>query len=111
MDTITFKLRGMSCASCASAIEEAIKSVPGVVECQVNFAMEQTTIQYDSKQTGLKEIQQAVDDAGYSALPAQQQEMVAGEDDAEKAARSAESQDLQRKILVGGIISIVLRSE
>ncbi|MBD2041557.1 heavy metal translocating P-type ATPase [Microcoleus sp. FACHB-672] len=108
MDTITLKLRGMSCASCASAVEEAIKSVPGVVECQVNFAMEQTTIQYDSKQTGLEEIQQAVDDAGYSVLPVQEQEMVTGEDDAEKASRLAESQDLQRKILVGGVISIVL---
>ncbi|MBW4679378.1 MAG: heavy metal translocating P-type ATPase [Microcoleus vaginatus WJT46-NPBG5] len=108
MDTITLKLRGMSCASCASAIEEAIKSVPGVVECQVNFAMEQTRVQYDSTQTALEEIQQAVDDAGYSALPAQAQEMVTGEDDAEKAAHLAESQDLQCKILVGGIISIVL---
>ncbi|MBD1937473.1 heavy metal translocating P-type ATPase [Microcoleus sp. FACHB-68] len=108
MDTITLKLRGMSCASCASAIEEAIKSVPGVVECQVNFAMEQTTIEYDSNQTNLTQIQQAVDDAGYSALPVQEQELVTGEDDAEKAARLAESQDLQRKILVGGIISVVL---
>ncbi|MEG4214006.1 heavy metal translocating P-type ATPase [Microcoleus sp. Pol14C6] len=106
MDNLTLKLRGMSCASCASSIEQAIQSVPGVLECHVNFGMEQATIQYDSKQTNLETIQSAVDAAGYQALPLQ--EMAAIEDDSEQADRKSESQTLQRKLWTAGIISILL---
>jgi Cu+-exporting ATPase len=108
MDNATLKLRGMSCASCASSIEEAIRSVPGVSECNVNFGAEQATIQYDPRKTNLEKIQNAVDAAGYSAYPLQEQEMATGEDDAEKAARLAELQKLKRKLLVGGAISTIL---
>ncbi|MBD1886822.1 heavy metal translocating P-type ATPase [Microcoleus vaginatus] len=106
MDNLTLKLRGMSCASCASSIEQAIQSVPGVIECHVNFGMEQASIQYDSKQTNLETIQSAVDDAGYQALPLQ--EMATPEDDSEQADRKSESQTLQRKLWTAGIISILL---
>ncbi|MEG4418082.1 heavy metal translocating P-type ATPase [Microcoleus sp. LAD1_D5] len=106
MDNLTLKLRGMSCASCASSIEQAIQSVPGVIECHVNFGMEQATIQYDSKQTNLETIQSAVDAAGYQALPLQ--EMAATEDDSEQADRKSESQTLQRKLWTAGIVSILL---
>ena len=41
MNNATLKLRGMSCASCASSIEDAIHTVPGVSECSVNFGAEQ----------------------------------------------------------------------
>ncbi|MEG4630590.1 heavy metal translocating P-type ATPase [Microcoleus sp. AR_TQ3_B6] len=106
MDNLTLKLRGMSCASCASSIEQAIQSVPGVIECHVNFGMEQASIQYDSKQTDLETIQSAVDAAGYQALPLQ--EMAATEDDSEQADRKSASQNLQRKLWTAGIISILL---
>lgn len=106
MDHLTLKLGGMSCASCASSIEQAIKSVAGVIECNVNFGMEQASIQYDSKKTSLETIQEAVDAAGYKAW--QLQEMAAGEDDSEQASRKSESQILQRKLYVAGTISIIL---
>ena len=106
MDNLTLKLQGMSCASCASSIEQAIKSVPGVIECNVNFGMEQASIQYDSQKTSLATIQEAVDAAGYKALPLQ--EMAAGEDDSDRKNRQAESQNLQRKLWTAGIISILL---
>lgn len=106
MDNLTLKLGGMSCASCASSIEQAIKSVPGVIECNVNFGMEQASIQYDSQKTSLETIQEAVDAAGYKAWPLQ--EMTAGEDDTEQASRKSESKILQRKLYVAGTISIIL---
>ncbi|MBE9123280.1 copper-translocating P-type ATPase [Tychonema sp. LEGE 07199] len=106
MDNLTLKLRGMSCASCASSIEQAIQSVPGVIECHVNFGMEQASIQYDSQQTSVTTIQEAVDAAGYEALPLP--EMAAEEDDSERKNRQAESQLLQRKLYVAGTISIIL---
>ncbi|TRV06521.1 MAG: heavy-metal-associated domain-containing protein [Microcystis wesenbergii Mw_QC_S_20081001_S30] len=53
----TLKLAGMSCAGCADSIERIIKSIPGVIRCQVNFAMEQVDVDYDPKRTDLNTIQ------------------------------------------------------
>ncbi|MBV9389545.1 MAG: copper-translocating P-type ATPase [Chroococcidiopsidaceae cyanobacterium CP_BM_ER_R8_30] len=108
MATLTLKLRGMSCASCASNIEQAIQSVPGVVDCSVNFGVEQATVKYDPNRTSLEKIQQAVSDAGYSAYSLQEQEMITGENDAERHYRAAENRELYLKVLVGGIFSVLL---
>ncbi|MBD2295311.1 copper-translocating P-type ATPase [Anabaena sphaerica FACHB-251] len=108
MENATLKLRGMSCASCARSIEDAISSVPGVNECNVNFGAEQATVNYDPRKTDLQTIQDAVDAAGYSAYPLQEQNLMAGEDDEEKRYRQQELQDLQQKVTIGGIISAVL---
>lgn len=107
MDNATLKLRGMSCASCANSIENAIRSVPGVSKCNVNFGAEQATVTYDPKRTDLETIQDAIDAAGYSAQPIQEQ-LLTGDDDVERKTRLAESQALTRKIWVGGIISAIL---
>ena len=107
-EKINLKLRGMSCASCASSIEEAISNVPGVESCHVNFGAEQAAIEYNPRRTSIQDIQDAVEEAGYSSYSLQEQEMVTGEDDAEKAARKAESRDLKLKIIVGGVISLIL---
>ncbi len=108
MDKATLKLRGMSCASCASSIEEAIRSVPGVSECSVNFGAELASVTYEPRRTDLQAIQDAVDAAGYSAHPIQEQDLFAEEDDAERRVRLSQLRDLRRKVWVGGIISAIL---
>lgn len=107
MENTTLKLRGMSCASCANNIEEAIRSVPGVSHCAVNFGTEQATVTYDPRRTDIPTIQTAVDEAGYVASPIEH-DVLTEEDDEEKAVRQAENRDLTRKVWVGGIISIIL---
>lgn len=108
METNTLKLQGMSCASCARNIEDAIRSVPGVVESNVNFGAEQATITYDPKRTNLEKIQHAIVDAGYSSYSLQDSEFITGEDDAEKTRRLREFRHLRRKMIVAGIISVIL---
>jgi Cu+-exporting ATPase len=108
VEKVTLKLRGMSCAACANSIESAIRAVPGVVKCNVNFGAEQAALQYNPRQTSIEAIQRAVVEAGYAAYSLQDQDMITGEDDAEQATRQAESRDLIRKIIVGGVISLIL---
>jgi P-type Cu+ transporter len=108
MDTATFQLRGMSCAACANGIEDAIRSVSGVSECNVNFGIEQASVTYDPRKTDLNAIQAAVDAAGYSAQPIQEQDLLTGDADAERQTRQTESRDLQRKVWTGGVISAIL---
>jgi P-type Cu+ transporter len=108
MENATLKLRGMSCASCANSIENAILSVPGVNECSVNYGAEQATVAYDPGQTNLGAIESAIAEAGYSAKAIQAQDLLTVDDDSERRTRNAESRDLTRKIWIGGIISIIL---
>ena len=107
LESVNLKLRGMSCASCASSIEAAIGKVPGVGLCNVNFAAEQATVEYDPRQTSIQNIQEAVTEAGFSAYSLSKLVMT-GENDAERAARQAETKDLKLKIIVGGIIGSIL---
>ncbi|MEH2444909.1 MAG: heavy metal translocating P-type ATPase [Nostoc sp.] len=107
MDTLTLKLRGMSCAACANNIEKAIRSVPGVIDCNVNFGAEQAAINYDRSLANLERIQNAIDAAGYSSYSLQE-EMLSKEDDAEIASRQVLQRQLSLKVVVGGVISIFL---
>lgn len=107
MENTSLKLRGMSCASCASNIEDAILSVPGVEACNVNFGAERATVTYDARKTDLVAIQNAIDAAGYSAVP-MQEDVLAPEDDTERRERLAENRKLTRKVWVSGAIGIIL---
>ncbi|MHC5734727.1 heavy metal translocating P-type ATPase [Nostoc sp.] len=107
MDTLTLKLRGMSCAACANNIEKAIRSVSGVIDCNVNFGAEQATIKYDRSLANLEKIQAAIASAGYSS-DSLQEELLSEEDDAEIASRQALQRQLSLKVVVGGVISIFL---
>ncbi len=108
MENTNLKLRGMSCASCAKTIEDAIRSVGGVNECSVNFGAEQATVTYDKRKTNPKAICDAVDAVGYSARPMQDDDLFTADDDTEQQARQAENRALVRKVWVGGIISTII---
>ncbi|MHC5596762.1 MAG: heavy metal translocating P-type ATPase [Nostoc sp.] len=107
MDTLTLKLRGMSCAACANNIEKAIRSVAGVRDCNVNFGVEQAAIKYDRSLANLEKIQGAIASAGYSS-DSLQEELLSEEDDAEIASRQALQRQLSLKVAMGGVISIFL---
>ncbi len=104
MNNLSLKLKGMSCASCANNVEQAILAVSGVIDCHVNFGAEQVTLNYEPKQTNLAKIQAAIVDAGYSSFQLEAE----GEDTAEAANKLAKERKLLLKLRTGGVISIIL---
>src|SRR5688500_7312863 len=94
----SLSLSGMTCASCASRIERALKKAPGVVEAQVNLATEKATVTYLPQATSEEALCDVVAKAGYGASPPVPE--VPGEDplEAEKARRSAEQAALRNKL-------------
>lgn len=104
MNNLSLKLKGMSCASCANNIEQAILAVAGVIDCHVNFGAEQVTINYEPKQTNLAKIQAAIVDAGYSSFQLETE----GEDTAEAAIKLAAERELILKLTTGIVMSIIL---
>ncbi|MFA5308923.1 MAG: heavy metal translocating P-type ATPase [Dehalococcoidales bacterium] len=59
-----FPVSGMTCASCVARVEEALRSVPGVVSASVNLASEKATVEY-LESTSVSDLRRAVKDAGY----------------------------------------------
>ncbi len=97
----------MSCASCATHIEQVLQAAPGVATCHVNFGMEQTTIAFDPRQTSPIALKQLVNDLGYQAIP-MPEETTPNADLVEQASRRLESRQLQRKLWLGGSMSLLL---
>ncbi|MFW1816864.1 heavy metal translocating P-type ATPase [Acinetobacter guillouiae] len=63
-ETTELSIDGMTCASCVSRVEKALKAVPGVKEANVNLATERATITGTANVTALIA---AIDKAGYDA--------------------------------------------
>lgn len=61
---LTFKVEGMTCASCVARVEKALKSVPGVEDASINLATEKATVR--AKPTvGFNTLSAVVEKAGY----------------------------------------------
>ena len=59
-----FPVGGMTCASCVVRVEEALRSVPGVISVSVNLASEKATVEY-VEGTQIAKLRKAVKEAGY----------------------------------------------
>ena len=64
MRTLTIPVKGMTCASCVKAVENALRRIDGVTDVSVNFASEKATISV-SEDVPLESIVQAVKAEGY----------------------------------------------
>jgi Cu+-exporting ATPase len=60
----SFGIAGMSCASCVSRVEKALRSSPGVQKAEVNLGTERATVLARAP-ADLKALQAAVEKAGY----------------------------------------------
>ncbi|OYR94996.1 heavy metal translocating P-type ATPase, partial [Halorubrum sp. E3] len=66
--TIHLDITGMSCANCSATIQDTLESLDGVSEADANFATDEGSVTYDPEEVSLKEIYDAIDEAGYGAV-------------------------------------------
>lgn len=67
MKTETYKVEGMTCASCSSAVERVTGKLKGVEISSVNLSTEKLTITYDEQLVNPELIKDVVKKAGYEA--------------------------------------------
>ena len=70
-----YQVSGMSCASCASSIQNALKKLDGVTSANVNLASETLSIDYDSSVITREQISEVVDNLGYKISSSDLQEV------------------------------------
>lgn len=62
------KISGMSCGHCASRVENTLKNLKGVENAEVNIKTEKATVEYNPEIVDPSELEDAVDEAGYSVV-------------------------------------------
>ena len=62
-----FNIEGMTCASCVSRVEKAIRKSPGVIDVSVNLATEKANVKFATGAVSTNQLIQLVQDAGYHA--------------------------------------------
>ncbi len=77
MRSITLPVKGMTCASCVKAVENALSRLEGVHEVNVNFASEKATLKID-RDLPLESLIKAIKDEGYDVVTIKQDFSVRG---------------------------------
>jgi len=63
--SLSLPVQGMTCASCVSHVEGALKELPGVSEVVVNLGTNKASLSYDPARATLADMARAIDDVGY----------------------------------------------
>ena len=65
MKEINLKIEGMHCAGCSTRLERILNNLEGVEEAKVSLEEKQATIKFDETKTNIKNIKEAIADAGF----------------------------------------------
>src|SRR5450830_605962 len=106
----TLPILGMTCASCVSRVERALRKPPGVLKADVNLATEKATVTYIPGQSSRDDLVAAVKAAGYDVIEepaADAADAATSAVDAGEAARAAAYRALKIKVVAGFALSIV----
>ncbi len=66
---VDLSVSGMTCAGCAGRVEKALRAAPGVLEAEVNLAIDRASVRYLPDETDPETIAAAATAAGYPAAP------------------------------------------
>lgn len=67
MEKLHFNIKGMTCASCQAHVTKAVQKLDGTSNVNVNLLTNDMYIDLDESKTNIKNIEKAVEDAGYMA--------------------------------------------
>ncbi len=102
---IDLGVTGMTCTSCSSRVERKLNKVDGV-EATVNFATEEASVSYDPTTTSVEDLIKVIENAGYGAFSMSGDNEPNGAGDEGESARDAQTDDLLRRTLISGALSL-----
>ncbi len=104
----TLGIIGMTCSSCQAVIERTLQRTPGIGSAVVNLAAETATVTYDPQTLGVDGIVRAVRDAGYDAVPRDEDAAPGEGGDAQREAQQAHVRGQKRLFLFSLALSLPL---
>ena len=64
----TLSINGMTCSSCAVAVEKSVSKINGVASATVNFATEKLSVEFDESQVTIPQMKDVVTKTGYELV-------------------------------------------
>ncbi len=98
-------ISGMTCASCVSRVERALKRTPGVQDALVNLATDKATVTLAPGFTHIATLLTAVDEAGYGAEEIIPEAQAADGEYHTLAHRDAEVRELKRAVIIAAALT------
>ncbi len=98
-------ISGMTCASCVSRVERALKRTPGVQDALVNLATDKATVTLAPGFTHVATLLTAVDEAGYGAEEIIPEAQAADGEYHTLAQRDAEARELKRAVIIAAALT------
>jgi len=98
--TRSISVLGMSCATCAETIEDAVSDVPGVLTVDAGYASDETVVSYNPLDAESDQVHEAIEDAGYETV----RDDRGGDEGGTVAKRELERQ--RRLVVFGGIFTV-----
>ena len=103
---LSLKVLGMDSPHCAMVVEQAIKSLPGIENIDVDFNNLRAKIVFNPEKSSVDQIKKVVKDAGYE--PVEETSESADILEKEKQEREKELSSLKKKLLIGGVLSLTI---
>jgi P-type Cu+ transporter len=103
-EQLTFRVEGMTCASCVARVERALNKAPGVEASTVNLSTEKASVTFDPARIDPAALFHAVEDAGYTPREVEG----TGAEDEERAAREAEIAGLRKSLVFAAALTVPL---
>ena len=72
IESLSLPITGMTCASCVSHVEGALRGLPSVREVVVNLGTSKASLKYDPAAVTVAKLHQAVEDVGYGVATVEQ---------------------------------------
>ena len=111
-----FDITGMTCSACSARVEKSVAKLPGIQEVSVNLLKNSMVASYDEAALDTGQIIQAVEKAGYGAIPKAGQSKPAAERTAASvpagkpavSTAQAEYKQMKGRLLLSAIFTIPL---
>lgn len=101
---VDMKIEGMTCQSCAKAVEKAVKKIDGIKTINVNIATDKATIEYDSSKVKPYQVKVAIEKVGYKVIEKVKDNNI----DEEQIMKEKEIKVLKCKLITSIIFAIPL---
>ena len=65
MDSVTLKVKGMTCDGCVASVERVLKALDGVATVDVSLERGEAAVTFDRGRVAESDLGAAIEDAGY----------------------------------------------
>ncbi len=105
---VTLNIEGMTCSACSSRVENGLNKIDGVVNANVNIALNKAVIEFNDGIITVEELLKSVHQIGYKAYQEKGALESNNTKDREKEAREREIKSLKMLFIISTILSLPL---